>query len=80
MYLGRIEAEHKSGSEPPHANGIPPGVPLQQFWLWSGSDFISNSQRGILAEILEAHALGVDSGVRTGWDSSDLATDSGIKV
>ena len=80
MNLGRIKAERKSGSEPLHANGIPLGVSLQQFWQWSGSDLISNSQRGILAEFLVAHALGVDSGVRTEWDAYDLVTNSGIKV
>ena len=54
MNLGRIETERKSGSEPLHANGTPLGVSLQQFWQWSGSDLISNSQRGILAEFLVA--------------------------
>jgi hypothetical protein len=53
---------------------------LQQFWQWSGSDLISNSQRGILAEFLVALALGVDGGVRTEWDAYDWRTDSGIKV
>lgn len=80
MNLGRIDTERKSGSEPLHANGTPLGVSLQQFWQWSGSDLISNSQRGILAEFLVAHALSADSGVRTEWDAYDLVTDSGIKV
>lgn len=80
MNLGRIETERKSGSEPLHANGTPLGVSLQQFWQWAGSDLISNSQRGILAEFLVAHALGADCGVRTEWDAYDLVTDSGIKV
>jgi hypothetical protein len=76
MYLGQIETEGKSGAEPLHANGNPLGVSLQQFWQWSGSDLISNSQRGILAEFLVAHALGADSGVRTKWDAYDLVTDT----
>jgi hypothetical protein len=80
MNLGRIETQRKSGAEPLHVNGVPLGVSLQQFWQWSGSDLISNSQRGILAEFLVAHALGADSGVRTEWDAYDLVTDSGIKV
>lgn len=80
MNLGRIETVLKSGAEPLHANGSPLGVSLQQFWQWSGSDLISNSQRGILAEFLVALALGVDGGVRTEWDAYDLRTDSGIKV
>jgi hypothetical protein len=80
MNLGRIETERKSGAEPLHANGSPLDVSLQQFWEWSGSNLISNAQRGILAEFLVAHALGVDSGIRTEWDAYDLKTDSGIKV
>jgi hypothetical protein len=80
MNLERIETERRSGAEPLHANGLPLGVSLQQFWQWSGSDLISNSQRGILAEFLVALALGADSGVRTEWDAYDLRTDSGIKV
>jgi hypothetical protein len=80
MNLGRIDSERKSGAEPLHANGAPLTVSLQQFWQWSGSDLISNSQRGILAEFLVAHALGADHGVRTEWDAYDLKTDLGIKV
>lgn len=53
---------------------------MQRFWQWSGSDLISNTQRGVLAESLVALALGVDGGVRTEWDAYDLRTDSGIKV
>jgi hypothetical protein len=80
MNFGRIETEPKSGAEPLHANGAALGVSLQRFWQWSGSDLISNSQRGVLAEFLVALALGVDGGVRREWDAYDLRTDSGIKV
>ncbi len=68
------------GAEPLHANGAPLGVSLQEFWQWSGSDLISNSQRGIVAEFLVAHALGVVTGVRTEWDAYDVVTAAGIKV
>lgn len=80
MNLGRIETQRKSGAEPLHANGSPLGVSLQEFWQWSGSDLVSNSQRGILAEFLVAHALGVVTGVRTEWDAYDVVTAAGIKV
>lgn len=80
MDLGRIQTERKSGDEPLHANGTPLGVSLREFWQWSGSDLISNAQRGILAEFLVARALGLDRGVRTEWDAYDLETESGIKV
>ena len=80
MNLERIEPERKSGDEPVHANGTPLGVTLKQFWQWSGSDLVSNSQRGILAEFLVAHVLGIDHGVRTEWDAYDLKTDTGIKI
>ncbi|WP_159817851.1 hypothetical protein [Cyanobium sp. Copco_Reservoir_LC18] len=80
MKLGRIETQRKSGAEPLHANGSPLGVSLQEFWQWSGSDLVSNSQRGILAEFLVAQALGVVTGVRTEWDAYDVVTAAGIKV
>ncbi len=80
MNFGRIDTERKSGAEQLHSNGAPLGVFLLSFWQWAGSDLISNAQRGILAEFLVAHALGVDCGVRTEWDAYDLITDSGIKV
>jgi len=80
MNFGRIDTVRKSGAEQLHANGAPLGVSLLSFWQWAGSDLISNAQRGILAEFLVAHALGVDCGVRTEWDAYDLITDSGIKV
>ncbi len=80
MNLGRIETQHKTWAEPLHTNGTPLDVTLQEFWQWSGSDLISNSRRGILAQFLVAHALGVGTGVRTEWDAYDVKTDSGIKV
>ncbi len=80
MNLGRIKPERKSGAEPLHANGSPLGVSLQQFWQWSSPDLVSNSQRGIFAEFLVAHALGADGCVQIGRDAYDLKTDSGIKV
>lgn len=70
MNLGRVGTERKSGSEPLHAKGTSLGVSLQEFWQWSASDLISNSQRGILAEFLVALALGVDDVVSTEWDAA----------
>ena len=80
MGLGRIPTERKSGKELLHADGVPVGASLQEFWQWSGSDLMSNAQRGVLAEFLVARALGVDGGVRTEWDAYDLETESGIKI
>jgi len=80
MELGPLRPERKSGEEPIHADGVPVGASLLEFWRWSGSDLVGNAQRGILAEYLVALALRVAGGIRTEWDAYDLETDSGIKI
>ncbi|MCP4785816.1 MAG: hypothetical protein GY903_05410 [Fuerstiella sp.] len=58
----------------------PAGFQLQEFWQWAGSDLLSNTQRGILAEYLVAKAVGSAGGVRTEWDAVDVVTPSDIRV
>jgi hypothetical protein len=53
---------------------------LKDFWQWSSSDLVSNATRGILAEFLVAHALGLNKGIRNEWDPYDLKTETGIKI
>lgn len=69
-----------SGDEP-----LPGGQRLVDFWRWMGSDLVSNSYRGILAEYLVGLAVGAKSiksqdGIREEWDTFDLESDSGIKI
>jgi len=66
-------------SHPVHSAGRPLHVAVLDFWRWSGSDLLSNAQRGVLAEYLVGLALSCITGVRTEWDPWDLVV-GGVKV
>jgi len=55
-------------------------IDKNNFWLWAHADFLSNAQRGILAEYIVGTALNCLKEKRLEWDAYDLVTDSGIKV
>lgn len=79
--LHLLVAEPMSGAEPVHADGIPVGGTLIDFWRWSVSDLMSNATRGRLAEYLVHRAVGSAEGaVRAEWDAFDLTTPEGIRV
>lgn len=79
--LPRLEALPRTGHEPIHDNGAPIGPRLADFWRWSASDLTSNIVRGVFAEFLVAHALGIATGgVRDSWAAFDLLTPDGIRV
>ena len=80
MSLDPIAQAPKSGNERFHSAGEPLGVRVIDFWRWSASGFLGNAQRGVLAEFLVAHALGVAEGLRTGWEPFDLKTREGVRV
>jgi len=44
------------------------------------SDLTNNATRGLVAEYLVACAVGVEGGVRAGWDAYDVLTPSGVRV
>ncbi len=70
-----------SGVEPVHADGVPVGGTLADFWRWSVSDLMSNATRGRLAEYLVHRAVGSpESSIRAEWDAFDLTTPEGIRV
>lgn len=73
-------ATRKYGHEQLHEEGNPIGQTVLDFWRWSASDLVNNAQRGILAEFLVAHALGLADGTRVEWDSVDLRTADGVHV
>ena len=75
-----ISVESRSGLEPFHMGGQPLTANVLDFWRWSASDLVSNATRGILAEYIVAHALGLATGVRAQWDAYDLVSRSGLKV
>lgn len=78
--LGPLRAERKRGDESFVIEGRNLDVALADYWQWSASDLVSNTDRGVLAEFLVAQDLGVADGVRAGWEPYDLKTISGIKV
>jgi len=53
---------------------------LLDFWSWSHSDLLNNTQRGVLAEFLVRQALGITLELRADWDPYDLITENGIKI
>lgn len=79
--FGPIEIQRRTGNELFHDNECPLGFDLLSFWQWSASDIISNATRGVIAEYLVAHVLGVDrNSVREEWAAYDLLTSEGIKI
>lgn len=81
MTLGALVPQLRSGMESFHEGGAPCGIALVEFWRWTLSDLVSNSNRGILAEFLVARALGVPlDHPREEWAAWDLTMPEGIKV
>ena len=75
-----LEVHRRTGSEPFTGEGAPAGATLLGFWQWAMSDLTNNATRGLVAEYLVACAVGVEGGVRSGWDAYDVLTPSGIRV
>ena len=78
--LPPIKTARKTGDETFVGHGDAERLILKNFWQWSVSDLVSNAARGILAEFLVAHALGLDLGIRNEWDAYDLKTEAGLKI
>lgn len=55
-------------------------VTLLDFWRWSASDLLGNTQRGILAEFLVASALELTMSVREEWAAFDLQSQKGTTI
>ena len=56
------------------------GATLGDYWQWSSSSVLDNTERGIVAEFLVANALGLTQEPRVEWGSHDLETSSGIRI
>jgi len=81
MTLPRITPTRKTGSEPFRRDSMSLGFTLLDFWRWSASDLVNNTERGVLAEFLVATAIGAPvNQVREGWAPFDLKTAEGITV
>src|SRR5213596_2396370 len=69
----------RTGEEEFHENRVPIDATLLGYWQWSASDLLGNTERGRIAEYIVATAVGVDGGVRSGWEPYDVETSSGIR-
>ena len=78
--LGPVPVKPGRGDEPFHQNDQSLGFELVDFWRWTGSNLLSNTTRGNLAEFLVSKALGVKAGVRATWEEYDLLTPGGVKI
>jgi hypothetical protein len=79
--LARIGVSRQTGAEPFTAAGRPVGPTVADFWGWSRSDLLDNTERGVLAEFIVATALEIPAdGVREGWATWDLTTPGGVRV
>ncbi|MGP4079997.1 hypothetical protein ACTWQL_08770 [Pseudalkalibacillus sp. R45] len=45
---------------------------VSEFWRWAYSDLLSNRNRGIFAEFLVGHSLGLTDKPRIEWDKADF--------
>ena len=70
--MDQVKIIRKTGQEKFSFNKKELEINLTEFWKWSGSDLISNSYRGILAEYLVALDLGVTNEIRMEWAPFDL--------
>jgi len=69
----------KTGEEEFTENGVAIAR-LSEYWQWSASDLLGNTERGRLAEYIVATAVGVAGGVRSGWEPYDVETLLGTRV
>ncbi|MFN2476955.1 MAG: hypothetical protein ABR526_11535 [Chthoniobacterales bacterium] len=78
--LGVIAASPRDPSEPLRSGQSPLGRTVGDFWRWAGSDLVSNTFRGWLAEYIVACALDIDTGVRLSWVAYDLRLPDGTRI
>ena len=78
--LGRIPPQFREPTEKFHVEGRCPGATLGDYWRWSSSNVLDNTERGIVAEFLVANALGLTDKPREEWGSYDLKTCAGTKI
>ncbi|MFH1006718.1 MAG: hypothetical protein V1800_04345 [Candidatus Latescibacterota bacterium] len=79
--LGPIEPRRREGEESFHDGQCLLDFDVLGFWQWCSSDLVSNATRGVLAEYLVAHALGIaESGIREEWAAYDLKAPDGTRI
>jgi hypothetical protein len=72
-----------TGNEQFTFHGSDAGISVLDFWSWSSSDLLNNTQRGVLAEFLVHSAFGNSQpqhDIRTDWMPFDLTSPSGRRI
>lgn len=81
MHLDRKKSTRKSGNECFQLGAETLPFTVMDYWQWSGSDLLSNTSRGILAEYIVARALGIgNDDIRDEWAAYDLETSGEKKI
>ncbi len=79
--LHRIKATPKNGQEVVTYNGTHTQYTLNDFWRWSLSDLVSNTNRGLFAEFIVGTAINFDiNNPRQEWEAFDLLLNNEIKI
>lgn len=55
-------------------------IDRNRFWEWAYSDFLSNANRGVLAEYIVHTAIASKTKNRIEWDGCDLVTQGNLKI
>lgn len=76
----QLTSQYKSGQERFRVDGKRTGVTLLDYWRWSGSNLLDNTQRGLLAEYLVANAVGETALPRAEWGAYDITMASGARI
>ena len=77
--LGFIPTKRLTGTERFHHAGRELST-VEQYWQWSPSDLMNNTDRAIVAEYIVALDIDITDGVQAGWEAFDLWTPEGIAV
>lgn len=76
--------EPLTGNEDFTLHGANTGISVKDFWSWAYSDFIDNTQRGVMAEFLvysslnQNHPAGTQ--IRANWLPFDMTSPSGRRI
>lgn len=70
----------KTGSEPFTHNSNSLNFNLLDYWQWSSSDLLTNTNRGKIAEFIIAKAFDITGGIKDEWLPYDLTTKEGIRI
>ena len=78
--LGPVPLKLREPTDSFNVEGGCPSATLGDYWRWSSSNILDNTERGIVAEFLVANALGLTDKPRVEWGSYDLKIPDGPKI